>query len=180
MSSLKAVPTLPVSTATSARSPCRSGRSLEAATALAAVSPWWVRRLRYCDSRALPAHLQPAHLGIGEEALLGELAPEQGELGEAAAVPPPRPDDGTHPVAVTGQHGHDHLSEGQQRRLRQHPHEMDPGVALEHRPQLVAPLEHLHGDGMAPRALRSDGQRLQATRHGFAVAHPRLGRDDHA
>ena len=125
-------------------------------------------------------HLQPAHLGIGEEALLGELTPEQGELAEAAAVPPPRPDDGTHPVAVTGQHGHDHLSEGQQRRLRQHPHEMDPGVALEHRSQLVAPLEHLHGDGMAPRALRSDGQRLQATRHRFAVAHPRLGRDDHA
>ena len=54
VSSLKAAPTLPVRSATSARSSCRPGCSLEAATALAAVSPWWVRRLRYCDSRALP------------------------------------------------------------------------------------------------------------------------------
>ena len=54
VSSLKADPTLPVSTATSARSPCRSGRSLDPATALAAVSPWCVSRLTYCDRRALP------------------------------------------------------------------------------------------------------------------------------
>ena len=127
------------------------------------------------------AHLQPAHLGVGEEAVFGQLAPQQRDLGQPPDVPAPGARDGPDPVAVAGQHGDDDLAEGQQRRLRQHPHEAEPGVALEHGPQLVAPLQHLHGDGVATLASRpatASGSRPAG--HRLAVAHPRVGRDDHA
>ena len=125
------------------------------------------------------AHLQPAHLGVGEQAVLGQFPPEQGDLGQAAGVPPPRTDDGAHPVAIARQQRDDHLAEGQQGGLRQHPHQAETGVALEHGAQLVASLEHLHGDPVASLVHAEDGQGLQATRDGLAVPHARLGCDDH-
>ena len=53
------------------------GRSREAATALAAASPWWVRRLRYCDSRALPRTCSRRTSASGNRRCWAELAPQQ-------------------------------------------------------------------------------------------------------
>ncbi len=53
-SSLKADPTLPVRTATSAAWPFPSSGRSRTTTALAASRPWWERRLKYAERRALP------------------------------------------------------------------------------------------------------------------------------
>ena len=82
-------------------------------------------------------------------------------------------------LAVAGQHRDDHLAEGQQGRLRQDAHQVNPGVALEHGAQLVPPLEPLHGDGVPASADPRHRERRQPAGHRFPVPHPRLGRDDH-
>ena len=78
------------------------------------------------------------------------------------------------PVAVAGQHGDEELTEGQQRRLGQDPQQAEPRVALQHGPQLVAPLQRLHGHGVATGGLARHRQRLQPAGDRLAVAHPRV------
>ena len=129
------------------------------------------------EPRAAP-HLQPTHLGIGEEAVLGQLTPQDRELGQPAEVPPPRSGDGTDPVAVAGQQGHDHFAEGQQGGLREYPHQGDPGVALEDGAQLMAALQGLHGGGVAALGLAGHRQRLEPAGDHLPVAHPGV-RGDH-
>ena len=125
------------------------------------------------------AHLHLADLGVGEEPVLRQCAPEQRKLGQPPEVPGPGPAHGTHPVPVAGEEGDEHFAQGQQRRLGQDPHEGEPRVALEHGAQLMAALQHLHGDGVAWVALDRDRQRLEAAGHRLAVADAGLGRHDH-
>ncbi len=127
------------------------------------------------EARA-PPHLQPADLGVGEETVLRQLAPQHGELAQPAEVPAPGAGDRPNAVAVAGEHGHDDLAETQEHGLRQHPEEVDRGVALEHGPQLVPPLQRLHGDRRPTLGLAADRERLEPTGDGLAVAHPGVGR----
>ena len=81
-SSLKADPTLPVRTATSAACsasarPFPRGHGVGRLEALVGEAAEVAREAR------APPHLQPADLGVGEEAVLGQLAPQHGELGRA-------------------------------------------------------------------------------------------------
>ena len=61
--------------------------------------------------------------------MLGQLAPQHGQLGQPAGVPAPGAGDGPHPVAVAGEYGDDDLAEGEQRGLRQHPQQVDPACS---------------------------------------------------
>ena len=119
-------------------------------------------------------HLEPAHLGIGEEPVLRQLAPQHRQLGQPPEVPAPGPADGPGPVAIAGEPGDEELTDGQQRRLGQHPQQTEPRVALEHGPQLVAPLQRLHGHGVATRGLPHHQQRLQPAGDRLAVTYPRV------
>ncbi len=129
------------------------------------------------EPRAAP-YLQPAHLGIGEEAVRRELAPQRRQLGKAAEVPAPGAGDGPGPVTIAGQHGDDDFTEGQECGLRQHSQQAEPGVALEDGAQLVAPLQRLHGDGVATLGLAGDHERLEPGGDHLAMAHPGV-RSDH-
>ena len=122
-----------------------------------------------------PPHLQPPHLGVGEEAVFGQLAPQLRQLAEPAEVPAPGTRDGPGPVAVAGQHGDQKLTEGQQRRLRQDPQQAEPRVALQNGPQLVAPLQRLHRDGVATGGFAHHHERLQPARDRLAMPYPRVG-----
>ena len=122
-SSLKAEPTLPVRTATSRRpavlAPAgvpRGGDGIGCVEALVGEAAEVAR-----EPGAAP-HLQPAHLGVREEAVLRQLTPQHRQLGQPAEVPPPGSGDGPDPFAIAGEHGDEDLTEGQERRLRQHPH----------------------------------------------------------
>ena len=123
--------------------------------------------------------LQAPHLGVGEEAVRRQLAPERADVAPVPHVPAPGPGDRPHPLAVTGQDRHDELSERQQCRLRQHADEVEGGVALQNGSQLVTALEHLHGDGMTALVGIDHGQGRQAPGDRLAVAHPGVGGDDH-
>ena len=50
-----------------------------------------------------PPYLQPAHLGIGKEAVLRQLTTQDGQLGQPVHVPAPGAGDGPGPLAVAGQ-----------------------------------------------------------------------------
>ena len=120
--------------------------------------------------------LQAPHLGIGEQPVRGHLAAQAVQLREVAGVPPPCAGDRPQPPAVAGEHRHQQLAQGQERRLGQHPDQMEPRVALQHDTQLVAALEPLqcHPHAVHLDAVHRQGQR--AARHRFAMTHPRLGR----
>ena len=179
-SSLKADPTLPVRTATSAASRPALGPLPLDGDGVGGLEALVREPAEIARQASAAAHLQPAHLGVGEQAVLGQLAPQDGDLPAPVRVPAPRSGDRPRPVAVAGQHGDEDLTQGQQRRLRQHPHQVDTGVALEHGPQLVTALQHLHGDRVASFGRAGHHQWLEPAGHGLTVAHPRLGRHDHA
>ena len=124
--------------------------------------------------------LQAAHLGIREEAVLGELAAPQRDLGQAAGVPRPSPVDGPRPVAVTGQQSHQHLADREERRLRQYPDFVDPGVVLQDGAELVTSLQRLQRLGVATPRGAGHREGAQTAGHRLAVPHAGVGCDHDA
>ncbi len=123
--------------------------------------------------------LQAAYLGVGEETVRGQIGSQSRDLGPVPRVPSPGTGHGPHPLAITGQDGHDDLSQSQQRRLGQHARQVEARVALQHGPKLVPALEHLHGDRMTALVRIEHGQRFESSRDRLAVTHAGVGRDDH-
>ena len=80
---------------------------------------------------------------------------------------------GSLPVARTQRH-HD-LSEGQQRSLREDADQVEKGVALQDRAQLVAPLQRLQRHRVPGRVDARHLERHGPARHRFPMAHARIG-----
>ena len=122
-------------------------------------------------SRALPAQLQPPHLGVGEQPVRRQLLARGPQLGRGGgrSTPrhPPPPWPAGDPAASTATM---HLAEGQERGLGKHPDEVEPRVALQDGAQLVAALQRLQRRPVRrrarPRRPRGAGPRWRPPRGG--------------
>jgi hypothetical protein len=126
-----------------------------------------------------PAQLQSPDFGIGKKPVGGELAARSMELAQAAEIPHPGAGHGPRPLTVAGEQRHPDLSEGQERGLGKDANQVEPGVALQDRPQLMAPLQGLKRDGMSGHLVAGRLEWHGAAGYRFAVTDPRIGRHHH-
>ena len=121
--------------------PTDSTSSWPASTSCRARSSACRRRWRYSVRRTLPRACRRRTSESGTARLRADQGAQRPQVAEVAQVPGPRADELAGLLAPAGDQGDQGLDEGDDHGLGDDPQQVQPRVALEHGPQVVAGLE---------------------------------------